>query len=256
MTIRQSILVVEDEALIAHSIDYLLRKLGYAVVGICNNAQETINAVLSQRPDLVLMDINLNSDKDGIQIAEEIQTLEYQPPVIFLTAYADADTVSRAKLMQPFGYIVKPFQERELSICIEMALYKHQTERRLRQQELKFETTLRSIGMPVITTGVAGKIEFSNYLAQRLLGSDDLVGNDFKPGDWTWHLPWDSTAHLQEPVRYACQSGIVLTMPEGSQLRWQNRVVDTAGCTISPIVSEEGAPLGAVIVFKALEETA
>ena len=249
---KHSVLIVEDEALIAHSIDYLLKKLGYDVSGIANNAADAMHAVLTKKPDLVLMDINLNGEKDGIQIAEEISQQEFAPPVIFLTAYTDANTVARAKVTHPFGYIVKPFQERELSICIEIAIFKHEAERKLRESELKFETTLKSIGLPVFTTDTIGNLRFSNYLANRMLKSDSPAEKGFIISDWKYNMPWDSEAQ-GNPISYACNAGIVITLPEDSSLTINDQTLDAGGCTISPIVDEGGNPLGAVLVFKNAE---
>lgn len=124
------ILVVEDEAIVARDIAQQLQSLGYAPVGIATTAQEALNMVEAQSPDLVLMDIQLSGEADGISAAENIR-LRFQLPVVFLTAYSADEILQRAKLTEPFGYILKPFSERELSTTIAMALYKHHAEIKL-----------------------------------------------------------------------------------------------------------------------------
>ena len=119
-----NILVVEDEGIVSKDIQNSLKKLGYGVVGACNNAAEAILSARENRPDLVLMDIMLKGEKNGIEAAEAIRT-EMNIPVIFLTAYADESTLAKAKVTEPYGYILKPFKEIDLHSSIEMAIYKH-----------------------------------------------------------------------------------------------------------------------------------
>ncbi len=121
------ILVVEDELIIAKGIQKRLQTLGYCVAGSASSGEEAVEKALRLLPDLVLMDINLQGSMDGVTAAELIRT-KADMPVIFLTAYADADTLERAKVTEPFGYIVKPFQDITLQSSIEMALYKHRME--------------------------------------------------------------------------------------------------------------------------------
>ena len=115
------------------------------------------------------MDIMLKGDVDGITAADRIREL-YGLPIVYLTAYADDNTLQRAKVTDAFGYILKPFEERELSITIEMALYKHRIEARLRESERWLATTLRSIGDAIIAADTTGAITFMNPIAERLTG--------------------------------------------------------------------------------------
>jgi putative nucleotidyltransferase with HDIG domain len=163
------ILVVEDESLVARDIQNMLRSLGYEVTGIVASGELAIRNALVSVPDLVLMDIVLKGDIDGIAAAEKLWE-EYGIPVIYLTAYADETTFERAKLTKPFGYLLKPFEERELQTTIEMALYKSKMEMRLREREQWLSTILRSIGDGIIAADARGRIEFMNPLAERLTG--------------------------------------------------------------------------------------
>jgi PAS domain S-box-containing protein len=140
-----TILIVEDEAIVARDIRALLLGLGYQPVARATNASDAVALAGQWRPDLVLMDINLGrvnpndspADSDGIHAAQLIRE-RYFLPVIFLTAYSGGETLTRAKLAEPFGYITKPFTERELHTAIELALYKHQLEGERRRSESKF----------------------------------------------------------------------------------------------------------------------
>ena len=121
------VLVVEDASIIAKDIQDILRRLGYAVPVVVSSGEKAIQKAAEMHPDLVLMDIMLKGDMDGVEAAQQIHD-RFHIPVVYLTAYADEDTLQRAKIAEPFGYILKPFEERELHAAIEMALYKHKAE--------------------------------------------------------------------------------------------------------------------------------
>lgn len=129
---KPRILIIENEILIARELEARLKGLDYAVVGIVLSGREAIQAASELRPDIVLMDIVLKGALDGISAADEIRT-RFDIPVVYVTAYADESTLKRAKVTEPYGYIVKPFSESEVHAAIEMALYKHQKERNLRE---------------------------------------------------------------------------------------------------------------------------
>ncbi len=128
---KVEILVVEDESIVAMDIERRLKSLGYQVVGHVLSGEEAVVRTDEERPDLVLMDIHLKGTMDGIEAAQKIRRL-YDIPVIYITAYSDEATLERAKVTEPFGYILKPFQEREIHSAIEMAIYKHRSEQELR----------------------------------------------------------------------------------------------------------------------------
>lgn len=130
---KTNILIVEDESIVAKDIQMSLKKLGYNVVAICSNGNDAINAAEEHTPDLVLMDIMLKGDMSGIEAAEQIRS-RFNLPIIYLTAYADESTLSKAKITEPYGYIIKPFKEIDLRTSIEMALYKHQKETDIRKE--------------------------------------------------------------------------------------------------------------------------
>jgi len=132
------ILVVEDDSASARLIEMTLKSLGYAVPAVVSSGEEAIKKAGEVHPDLVLMDIRLKGDMDGVQAAEEI-CARFNIPVVYLTAYADDDTLQRAKITEPYGYILKPFQKGELNTTIDIALYKHRMDSKLKEREQALE---------------------------------------------------------------------------------------------------------------------
>lgn len=130
---RPKILIVEDESIVAKDIQMSLKKLGYNVTNIVASGDKAIKDIEENRPDLVLMDIILKGDMDGIETATIIHR-EFQIPVVFLTANADDKTVDKAKMAESYGYIIKPFREKELQTTIEMALYKSEKDNQLKKE--------------------------------------------------------------------------------------------------------------------------
>jgi len=125
---KKNILVIEDEAIVSKDIQQSLNKLGYNIVGSADTGENAIILALETKPDLVLMDIMLKGDMSGIDAAEQIRD-KLSIPVIYLTAYADECILEKAKITEPYGYIIKPFKEIDLHTLIEIALYKHSKER-------------------------------------------------------------------------------------------------------------------------------
>jgi signal transduction histidine kinase len=128
------VLVVEDESIVALDIEHRLRAMGYEVVGLALTGLEALDLGRRENPNLVLMDILLKGPLSGIETAEMFRSV-LDVPIVYLTAYTDQATLDRARISEPFGYVVKPFEDRELNITIEIALYRHKVERQLRESE-------------------------------------------------------------------------------------------------------------------------
>jgi len=166
-----SILIVEDEGLIALDLRKKLEQAGYSVPMIADNADEALQGVELHRPSLVLMDIRLHGPQDGIETADQIRR-RFHVPVMFVTAHADRDTLERARITEPFGYIVKPFHGVDFRAQIEIALWKHKMEQKLRVSEAWLATTFRNVADALIATDSEGNVAVLNAPAAELTGWD------------------------------------------------------------------------------------
>ncbi len=131
---KARILVVEDEVIIAQDIQRTLIQLGYDAPIFSVNGKDALEQVTAIKPDLILMDIHLKGGLDGIAVADEIRRGSALP-VVYLTSHSDEGTLRRARITEPYGYIIKPFEERELEIAVDIALYRHAAEKKLKQME-------------------------------------------------------------------------------------------------------------------------
>jgi PAS domain S-box-containing protein len=191
---RTSILIVEDELIVAEHLREQLEVLGYCVAGVCSEAEEAVERAGALRPDLVLMDILLRGPVDGITAAERIRR-EFGLPVVYATAFADEATLSRAKIAEPFGYVRKPFDERDLRVAIEMALIKHRAEsvllRRVASEEFAAELTSGLVG--VTRENAHARIGHALESVGRFVGVDRCFLHLFSPDGKTinevyeWH---------------------------------------------------------------------
>jgi two-component system, response regulator PdtaR len=138
------IFIVEDEGIVVADLADRLRRLGYAVAGTAGTGESALEKIASSHPHLVLMDIFLQGQMDGVQVAQIVND-RFDIPVVFLTAHADDVTAHRAEATGPFGYILKPFDERELNVAIEIGLYRHLAEKKLRDLNLQLQESLAHI---------------------------------------------------------------------------------------------------------------
>ncbi len=166
---NERILIVEDEKIIAIDLQRRLERFGYQVVGLAGEGEVAVSMALELVPDIILMDIMLAGKMDGIEAARAIKAVK-DIPFIFLTASTDEKTLERAKEVEPYGYILKPFKERELYTTIDIALYKHSIEGRLTRQERLFSAILHSINDGIIATDVDLNVQFMNPVAEDITG--------------------------------------------------------------------------------------
>ena len=182
---RPRILVVEDETIVALDIRVQLARQGYEPVGHAIRGEQAVAMAEALHPDLVLMDIQLGGEMDGIEAALAIRARQ-SIPVVFLTAFAEDETLERAKRAEPAGYVIKPFSERELRSVLEMALYKAGIEKRLRSSEARYRDLVRHLAAGVLIQGPKAEILASNQTALDLLGltEDELLGKTSFDPDW------------------------------------------------------------------------
>jgi PAS domain S-box-containing protein len=247
------ILVVEDESIVAKDIQNRLKNMGYQVPATSATGEDAILKVEEHRPDLVLMDIMLQGAMDGVMAAESIRK-QFNIPVIYVTAYSDQNTLERAKISEPFGYLLKPFEERELHSTIEMALYKHKMEKRLKESEQWLATTLKSIGDAVIATDRNGRIAFMNPAAEQLTGwmRDKAMGQDLTE---VFNIIDDKTrTHVDSPVVKILRERLPYKLPYNTSLIAKDGMEIPIDDSASPIADDKGNVIGAVLAFRDITE--
>jgi PAS domain S-box-containing protein len=250
---KVKILVVEDELIIAKGIEKRLIAMGYAVAGAVASGEEALAKVLETPPDLLLMDIHLQGSMDGVETVERIRSFA-DIPVIYLTAYADPDSVGRAKLTEPFGYIVKPFQDQTLRSAIEMGLYKHRMEGKLRSSEQWLATILRSIGDAIIATDAEGLITFMNPIASALTGWEqkEALGKEllevFRVREGA---PTSTTENI---VRKVIHNGAAVTFLGRNYLLSRNGREIPIEAKATPFLGVQGKNMGLALIFLDISE--
>jgi len=247
------ILVVEDESIVAMDIKHRAEGLGYSVTGITPSGEGAIQKAAETLPDLVLMDIVLKGDMDGVEAAQKIRdTLDI--PVVYLTAYSDEKTLKRAKVTEPFGYIIKPFEDRELHSAVEVALYKHKMESKLKESEKWLSTTLESIGDAVIATAENGIIKFMNPVAMELTGwnENDAMGKDLSE---VFKVTKESSgALLDDPVRKVLEENQIVEFNEPTILITKDGKEIPIDDSSAPIKDKSGNLIGVALVFRDITE--
>lgn len=247
--VASRILVVEDERIVAKDLELRLQALGYEVVGVAATGSDAVRLTSELSPDLVMMDIRLHGEMDGIEAAARIRK-DHFIPVVYLTAHSDEETLKRAQVTEPYGYILKPFQERELRTVIEMGLYKHRAERDLRASERRYATTLASIGDGVIATDRHATITFLNPVAERLTGwpASEAVGS---PLEDVFRIYNESTGEkMANPVDRVLREGVVVGLANHAALVTRGGgEVPIEDCA-APIMDDLSTGVGAVLVFR------
>lgn len=249
MMAKARIMVVEDDRIVARDIREQLARIGHSVVAVAHSGEAAVDLAIGERPDLVLMDIRLEGRMDGIDAAQVIRT-QCQIPVVFLTAYADDETVRRASRAEPFGYLLKPFEDLHLRSVIAMALHKHAAERKLRESERRFEATLSSIGDGVIATDERSRITFINPVAEELTGwpRQQAIGQLLA----AVYRVSDRDDQAEEPARVAtARAG---TAPNQARLTSRDGREFPIDEKSAPIIDDAGASTGAVLVFSDTSE--
>jgi diguanylate cyclase (GGDEF)-like protein/PAS domain S-box-containing protein len=249
--LKERILVVEDEVIIALDIQRTLIKMGYEVPEFVTSAEAALERIAALQPDLVLMDIHLSGATDGIATADEIRRRDHLP-VVFLTAHSDEATVNRAKITEPYGYVLKPFEERELQIAIEIALYRHSAEMKLRQMERWLGRTLKSIGDGIITTDNTEKITFMNQMAEVLTGwpQPAALGRPF--GEVFRLIHTTTRTGVGNLMERVLENGLIIDLSPDTALIDREGLEVPIDKSAAPVRDEDGNTIGMVIVFREL----
>ncbi len=243
------VLIVEDERLIARDIKEIAESFGYEVLGISISGEEAIAQARRLRPSLVLMDIGLEGELDGIAAAQTIWS-ELRIPVVYSTVYSDAETLDRVKATAPFGYLIKPFREQDLMVAIETALNRYELEKQLHQHEQWLTIVLQSMGDAVIVFDTQHRVRFFNPAAEALTGWARQDAYD-RSVEEVFPLIYESTREpVENPVTIALRKSAVVHLVDGVLL------IDKAGNerpvadSVAPLVNESGTVTGAVAIFR------
>jgi PAS domain S-box-containing protein len=244
---------VEDEDIIAMDLENKLKGMGYAVAALASSGQEAVRKAAALQPDLVLMDIRLKGAVDGVAAAHQIRA-QYDIPVIYLTAHADDYTLHRAKKTEPVGYILKPFEDKELHASIELALHNHGVENRLRKTERWLATTLKSIGEAIIASDENGRVAFMNPVAEALTSwkQEEALGKDltevFHAIDEQTRQPVENPLAevMRREINPALESPTLLISRGGTETLIERNA--------SPIQDDNGYINGVVLVFRSVSE--
>lgn len=244
---EHNIVIVEDEGLIAIDLQRRLERAGYRVPAVAGTANEALEVIREKSPDLILMDIQLQGNADGIQVAEQVRR-DFDIPVVYLTAYEDSRTLERASQTHAFGYIKKPIDSASLQGSIEIAISKHRHERLLREQRDWFSANFAAMPDAVLVADGARRITYVNPVAEQLLGCkvEDALG-----------------CSLYDALRIKYRNGepvedlVPVAMLQGAPVALPNDVYLEGGCgrryevegTVAPRWREGGAE-GVVVTFK------
>lgn len=250
---KVNILIVEDEKITAENMRMGLEKSGYHIIGSVGTGKEAINKVEELTVDLVLMDVHLKGDMDGIEAAEEIRNRS-GIPVIFLTAYSDEKTVQRAKLTEPSGFLIKepfdilnkPYAEKELHNTIEITIYRHRMEKRLREHERWLAAVLNSISDAVIATDSLKQVKFMNKLAEDLTGwiEASAIGMDIEDVF--------KIVGTESVVKKISLERFVVPIEHAKLISYDSSQNSIDG-TITPIIDENEKMEGLVVTFRKIE---
>lgn len=240
------ILVVEDEKIIALNLKENLESLGYAVVGIADSGEKAVERATQLSPDLVLMDIRLKGSMDGIQAAQEIWEF-LSIPVIFVTGHSDQNTLRRATITAPFGYILKPVKERELSVAIAIALERYEREQLL-------SAILKGMGDGVIVVDKEHRVKSLNPVAESLTGWQVSEAKERDVSEVFNLINEQTQQPVDDPVTEVLQQDTIVYLQEHTLLMSKNSTTIPIGDSIAPVKDKKGAITGAVVVFRDISE--
>ncbi|MFZ4766794.1 MAG: PAS domain-containing protein, partial [Roseimicrobium sp.] len=241
---RIRVLIVENEGLVGCELAATLESLGYKVVGLHRSGEEALAAADERLPDVVLMDVHLAGELDGIETAQRLSERN-SVAVIYLTACSDAETVARAKETHPCGYLLKPYNEQELGASLEVAAAKHRAEKVRRSREHSYFEVFQSLADGVIGADLAGHILFVNPAAERLLGWTAADAKGRSLGDvYAIHTSDGDPVSLLPPVEQGESDlrELLLTTRHAGRVRIEDRV--------APVKDAQGSLAGVVILFR------
>ncbi len=235
------VLIVEDERLVAEDLRDTLMQQGYDVAGLVATGEKAIDKVAEVDPDVVLMDIHLAGEMDGISAAREIRA-RHGTPVVYLTAFSNDQTLTRARETDAFGFVVKPFQDRAVIAAIEMALGKREKDRARRQREELFRSGLMRLPLGVIMTDEGGSIVFANATARLHIGRSLDGERPVRLDDVFVQSP---AATVEDAVEAPAEN-------RGAVLEITGRRLDVV-YSQHGLVGDDGRSIGSIVVYQDAE---
>ncbi len=242
------ILVVEDESIVAKDIQTTLTKLGYDVPATASSAAVAYQKLEELKPDLVFLDIKLKGDEDGIHIAEHIK-IKYNIPVIFLTSFVDQETLDRAKVTEPYGYIVKPFNETDLKTTVEMALFKYGRDKEIRESQQRLANALGKVGEVIIITDTDCRITYLNQRAEAFIGYGNTSANGVDLFDLISIERADNSSVKKEELVTNMQNNEAVEYKDCNVITKRDNSSIPAILTSSPIRDEKDQLIGNAFVI-------
>ncbi len=237
------ILVVEDEIIVAKDIQNSLIKLGYDVPATASSFASAMEKIEALRPNLVFLDIKLKGELDGINIAEEIKK-NYHIPVIFLTSFVDKITLDRAKITEPYGYLVKPFNESDLQTTVEMALYKFEKDKEMKGMNTGYASALKNLEESIVFMDTDCRITYLNPKAETITG----YGNESAQGIDIFLVITIENEEMgvltRDQLQKMMNSRSVMTLHDCNITMKRNQQSFRASVTSSPIRDEKNLLLG------------
>ena len=243
------ILVVEDDNDVVGYIEHLLKSLGYAVSAIVSSGDEAIQQATKTRPDLALIDMRLKGDMDGVQVGEQMHA-RFNIPVVYMADSVNKALLQRAKITEPFGYVLQPVAERRLHLNIEIALYRHEMERKFKEREQWFSTILKSIGDAVIATDKNGLVQFMNPVAEALTGWSEAEAFEKDVVEVFNVISEETEAPTKRHLMRALQRRIVVGLTVPNLLIGRDGKETPIDYSAAPIRDDKGNITGVVLVFR------
>ncbi len=250
---KKRILIVEDELLIALNLRDILVHLGYDTVSKIPTGEEAINVVKHHHIDLILMDVRLKGQMDGIETAQEINKIK-DIPVIYLTAFSNPEIIERAKITEPYGFILKPFEQKDIEYAIHMALYKHEVELKIKENENYYSKIFSSIVEGVIATDEKGKVKFINNILEKLIGKtkEEVLGKSLNTAVKIKEFKTD--IHLKKKLTEVLDSGEKISFNENITLVTADKKNLPIEANLTSLKDENGNITGAVLVIRDIAE--
>jgi len=247
----ERILVVDDELIVAKDIQTKLVKFGYDVPACASSGEKALKMTerMQPKPDLVVMDIKLGGNKDGVETAQQLRD-RFNIPVVYVTAYTDEKILEQAMRTEPLGYLVKPFEVRELYSTVKMAMYRQRMEKQLTDKEERFATTLKSIADAVITVDIKGLITFMNLVAEGLTGWQEKEALGRRLTEVFHIVDKETRESVSEPLTESMKKKEVGGLEEPVILLARDGTEKVIDDSAAPIIDDANNITGAVLIFR------